>query len=706
MNTLAGRTALCAVLLAAVATTQDAERAVPGRWIVTLQSRGFDLEAYRQAIASDVSVTAMDDVLADLDARMHADQAPIVEAVETLGGRVVAQWWIVNGMAIELPAAQVDQLRKIPRIASVSADEVRSPGIKTSTNAANHATDLVQAAGIRGDGVTIAFIDSGVDENMAGAGHPHTTFYVDGDLANHAGGGLAGSRLLTNVQLGRVSPDDLIDHGTAVAGIAAGARWNSTDGTDDGHAPRATIASYCVADDALGNTTSSILTSAWQRVAIDRVRLAIRVANCSYEGSFATTRTDQVAIDVLAYIADMTITGMAGNGGASGTAGYGATNMLAVGACFHDSRIVAAFSQRGPTPTNPPRTYPDLIANGVALLVPSADVLTSRFVQGTSFSCAQVAGGAALYREVRPAANAMEVRAAILASTEDVLDRQIGVDRHRNAIGHGYLRVDRLVDAAQHAAITTTAVATAVGQPLRFPLAVRAGGDYSIAIAWFRDASAGALTPPWSDLDLALYDGSTLLTRQATAGNLDEVLRWHANAAAQLTVEVVPIRLQAGAPQPFALVAMSVADLAGSLTSFGSTCNTSGYRPPGLTTYGSPLPQVGHEYWIDCWPTGPSFQAPLVLMLGASSTSYGAAPLPLDLTPFGAPSCFLRVSPDVILPVPSSQWSYARMLFQVPAQRSLIGRHLFHQAAMLDPRVNGLGALFSNGIDARIGGVR
>lgn len=702
MTSFGIRAALCAAVVVAATATQDLARAVPGRWIITLTDRSFDLAAYKQAIASQSPASAVDGVVATLTAQMHADQASVVEAAENLGGRVVAQWWIVNGLAVELAPERVAALRKHPRVASIVPDEIRYPGIKTSTNAANHATDLVQAMGIRGDGVTIAIIDSGVDENMAGTGRPHATFYIDGDINNRNGGGIVGSRLLANVQIGRMAPDDLINHGTAVAGVAAGARWNTTAVSDDGHAPRAKIVSYCVADDASGGTYWTTLTTAWQRVLIDRVRYNIGVANCSYEGIFSLGFSDQIAIDVVASFGNVVITGMAGNGGIGSGYGYGATNMLAVGACEHDTRRLAPFSLRGPTLGTNARFYPDLIANGVNVVMPSADAeALSRTAQGTSYSCAQVAGAAALYRTVRPTANALEVRAAILASTEDVLDRQAAPDRNRNAIGHGYLRVDRLIFAAQSPLITTTAVA-AVGQTLLFPFQARANEDYSIAIAWFRDPSVTT----WSNLDLDLYDGATLLASQSTVNNLDEVIRWQAAANRQLTVHVRPTALDRGQPQAFALVVTANPRVAGSLTAFGASC---GSRTPRLSVAGAPEPEVGATYWIDCSPTG-SISPPLipmVLLTGASNSSYQGTPLPIDLTPFGAPGCALRVTPDSLLTVPPNlAGGSTRVAFPVPNERVLIGRHLYHQALLVYPGINGLGAEFSNGVDALIGGRR
>jgi subtilisin family serine protease len=718
MFQLGMRTALCALTIVSSPVTQHAanldpaarngaapaQHPVPARWIVMLEDRSFDLAAYGRVVAERAPVAAVDNVVANLDAQMRQDQADVVAKVADLGGSVTAQWWLVNGLAVALPAAKVDALRQHPRVAYVIADEVRSPGIKTSTNVGNHATDLVHAQGLRGDGVTIAIIDSGVDENMAGSGRPHATFYIDGDINNRAGGGLGGSRLLANVRLGAMSPDDLINHGTPVAGVAGGARWNTGPTADDGHAPRAKIVSYCVANDAAGGTLASILTTAWQQVAIDKVRYGIVVANCSYEGTFDMNLPDQVAIDLVAYLADITITGMAGNGGTGPGFGYGATNMLAVGACEHDNRRVAPFSLRGPAVTLPERFYPDLLANGVNMVMPSADAESgSRLGQGTSYSCAQVAGAAALYRAARPGANALEVRAAMLATTEDVLERQAAADRHRNAIGHGYLRVDKLLHAAATAAITTTAVTT--GQTLQYPLLARANEDYAVAIAWFRDARLDPNSTRASNLDLEIRDGATLIARANSSNNLDELVRFRIAATRQLTIHVITTSLYRGLPQAFALVATNDPRVAGRLTAFGTSCF--GTAAPSLTMLNAPVPEVGASYWIDCTPTGGLALIPMVMFLGASNTSHGQFALPFDLTSFGAPNCALRVSVDVILNVPpNTLGNTTRMTFPVPNQRALIGRSLFHQGALVSPSQNALGASFSNGVEALVGGVR
>jgi subtilisin family serine protease len=62
---------------------------------------------------------------------------------------------------------------------------------------------------------------------------------------------------------------------------------------------------------------------------------------------------------------------------------------------------------------------------------------------GTSLAAAQVAGAAALFRAVKPAASSLQVKAALLASAEEVAAMNPGLDR--NAFGMGYLRDDFLL---------------------------------------------------------------------------------------------------------------------------------------------------------------------------------------------------------------------------------------------------------------------
>lgn len=679
-----------------------ADRQVPGalpgtlRYLVTLRTQSYDLRELQRAIAQKASAAEVDAIVARFDAAAKGDQKDVVAKVTELGGQVHTQWWLVNALAVDLRPEQVAALRAHPHVLHLVPDEIRRPGIKTATNANNHGTDLVQRFGYRGSGTTIAILDSGLDMNMAGTGRPHATFYVNGDVNNRTGGGVAGSRVLAAFAMGSMGAEDTINHGTPVAGVAGGARWNSTAVADDGHAPDAKLVSYGLAIDAAGGTTGGVLTSTWQRLVTDKVSLGITVANCSYEGTFDERWPDQIAIQNTALVADILIAGMAGNGGTNPVAyGYAATNMLAVGACQNDTRELAAFSQRAPQVWFL-RTYPDLIANGVGITAPSADAeAQSRWGQGTSYSSPQVAGAAALYRGARPSATALECRAAILATTEDVTARQQPPDRTRNAIGHGYLRVDWLMRAALNPLISTTGTLNPSTLQASYSLPVTAGLSYGIAASWFRTNFTSV-----GEIDLQLRRGATVIASAAATDNVEEVIRYTATANESLSVVVLARNGLSGA-QTFALVATEARmSIPGRFTTFGSGCGLP------IMTPNSPAPQIGRPYDILCSPTGGFPLYPLFMMLGVDRTQHAGLPLPADLTQLGAPGCALHISPMVFLQVPyNTMGGSTPMSLPLPNELSMLGQRIYHQLARVAPD-NALGLSTSAGLEALIGGNR
>lgn len=697
----------CASFVPVVLPQDPAPQPVPreasSRYVVRLTERGFDLASYAAAVRARRPADAQK-TIAELEAAMRSDQAPVVEFVtRELGGRVLAQWWIVNGLAVELEASQVAHLRAHPRIAEVVPDQIRHAGrfIKTSTNAANHAADVVQAQGVRGRGAVLAIVDSGVDAKMGTTNRPHATFFVDGNVANTTGGGLSGSRLFANKQIGLMSPDDIIAHGTAVAGVAAGARWNQGPTADDGHAPLASIVSYAIADDLSGGTYATTLTTAWQAVAADRLVYGTNVAVCSYEGYYDWTFSDQEAIDVLAATGDMVVCGMAGNGGANSSFVYGSTNMLAVGAVQADTRVVAAFSALGPVILDPTRFYPDLVANGVGMRLPKADdEVNDKIGSGTSYSAPQVAGAALLYRSLRPLSNATEVHAAILATTEDVAGKNLQPPYDsRNAYGVGYLRDDLLVGLASGRGLVVSSNVTPTQRTRTFKFAVNAGQRYAVALTWFRQNTSAA---SWSNLDLAVKWGTQVLATGATPRNVHELVRFRAPLTGLVDIEVTSPSFESGLTnQPFSIAATeSLAYwVKPQVRSFGTACPVAQPLTFGVL---SGEPRVGTSYQLGLANARPL--RPTLSLLGASSTTWLGNPLPLDLTPFGGPGCSVLASPDVTFPGVTNAFGIETYRFNVPSDPALVDVELYHQVFVGDPQANGLGAAVSSAIAARIGG--
>jgi hypothetical protein len=588
------RILLAALLFAGMAGAQEASP----RWLVTLGKRGFDLAPLREAIVSGRDAAAVGAIVAGLEAKAREDQQEVARLVEDLGGRVTRQWWIVSGCAVELPEAQLAKLRAHPRVVAVEPDELMppadaSPPIKDATNAKNHNVDALQANGIKGQGVAIAIIDSGQDEKAGSAPRPHATYFVNGDTLNLSGGGIAGSRLVANFKVGGMPADDITGHGTGVAGVAAGEKWESGPASDRGHAPLASIVGYSLADDMSANTLYSTVISAWQKVASDRAAYKIVAANNSYVGSPSPTHLSQQALDSAAWNADLLVTVAAANFGSSTFGSQSAANGLAVGAVWKDTHEVAEFSSRGPLHGDAQRYYPDLVGNGVNVVTPLRDderTGSAYTTSGTSFAAPQVAGAAVLFRSVRTSATALETKAAILATCDDVSGRNLHYPvATRNAYGLGYLRDDRLVALAQGSGLVLSDAATLPGQKKSYLFAVQAGRWYSAVVSWPRlDVTSAA----WSNLDLRAFDGQAPLAASTTPRNLYEKVVWQAAASGTHRIEVEAVALDAPSV-PFALAASEVPApyLPGSVTSYGQACAGTGYS----YTVPAASPSVAHS---------------------------------------------------------------------------------------------------------------
>jgi PKD repeat protein len=91
-----------------------------------------------------------------------------------------------------------------------------------------------------------------------------------------------------------------------------------------------------------------------------------------------------------------------------------------------------------------------------------------------------------------------------------------------------------------------------------------------------------------------------------------------------------------------------------------------------------------------------------IMMVGFSKTTSGFGPLPLDLTPLGAPGCSGRVSPDVTLFLAGAA-NAATWNLTVPNVPAFIGQLLYNQALVLDPGFNTLGAVVSDAAGLMIG---
>lgn len=202
-----------------------------------------------------------------------ADRSDRVEKlVVHLGGVVTKDLHIINAIAAELPAGQVDRLIQLVSVSWVSLDGL----VKSASITPNLATGEVQPQnyyldtlgvrqvwnmGFTGAGIGVAVIDSGVSP--------------DQDFTN------LNQSLSFNSNLPTVN--DGYGHGTHVAGIVSGNGHDSA-GVYKGIAPDATLISLKVSDEN-GMAYESDIVAAMQWVFDNKDSYNIRVVNLSMQSS-------------------------------------------------------------------------------------------------------------------------------------------------------------------------------------------------------------------------------------------------------------------------------------------------------------------------------------------------------------------------------------------------------------------------------------
>ena len=234
-------------------------------------------------------------------------------------------------------------------------------------------------AGLTGQGVTVAIIDTGIDL---------TSPYLEGvalagwlDLINH-----------------RDEPYDDNGHGTAMASILVGT------GTLAGGAPRASLIMIkAIAGDGTGDDTT----------VADAINIAAangaEIISLSLGGSPGLLRIGSAAAQATEAAANLGIlvVGSAGNDGGPNDDGRvaspgSATHAISVGAVDREN-VLAPFSSKGSAPLFPrdPNQKPEVVAPGVGITVAWTGGATST-VSGTSPAAVFVAVGLALLLEAHP----------------------------------------------------------------------------------------------------------------------------------------------------------------------------------------------------------------------------------------------------------------------------------------------------------------
>jgi serine protease AprX len=373
-----------------------------------------------------------------------------VAAVLSVGGTVLTQYHLINGVEATIPSVLEPVLDALPGISvtpdvSVSVQSAtESTGPHTPSDAFLPETGATQlaASGDTGQGVTVAVLDTGID-----------------NLPDFAG------RLVGGVDLtSDGNPfQDSYGHGTFVAGLIAG-NGASSNGQYSGEAPGAKLVSIKVAGaDGTTDLGTLILGLQW---AVDHQKIyGIKVLNISLgyqSGQSTITNPLDQAVEAV-WNSGITVVASAGNAGPfNGTIlspgddpmviTVGALDDMATAQVSDDE--MTDFSSVGPTSPDG-WVKPDLVTSGrsvVSLAAPGSTVYTNNpsarigaanFVgSGTSFSAAITSGAAALVLADNPGLTPNQVKARLLGNTNPGPVGNPFVD------GHGALNADAAATSA------------------------------------------------------------------------------------------------------------------------------------------------------------------------------------------------------------------------------------------------------------------
>ena len=426
-----------------------------------------------------------------LRAQAAAGRGSLLAWAQANRARRLRDLWLINGMAMTVPASRVQALAQLPGVASVRPDTILQAPVTIAGDPsppewnlhAVRAPDL-WAQGHTGSGIVVANMDTGVDPL-----HP--------DLAVKWRGG-ANSWYDPHGQ--HAEPYDADGHGTQTMGLMVG---GSSGGTIIGVAPDARWIAVKLYDDA-GQASYSDIHLAFQWLLDpdgDPATLdAPDVVNASWglvgtAGQCITEFNDDIAV---LRTAGMALAFAAGNDGpAPLTSLSPANNVAGFATGAVDTQLaIAGFSARGPSACDG-SIYPDVTAPGVN--VNTADLSFGglplyRLVSGTSFAAPHAAGVLALLAGAFPAAGVAELETALTAGAQD-----LGVAGADNSYGHGLADAlaahQRLLDAAPANAppeITSTPPPVATeGSPYHYP--VGASDPDGDALAYSLDAAPAGM---------------------------------------------------------------------------------------------------------------------------------------------------------------------------------------------------------------------
>jgi subtilisin family serine protease len=378
-------------------------------------------------------------LIATLDGPAHGPA--VAGAAESAGASRTRTFKHLPNVALSGTAATIEALAANPNVLAVHEDAVGKPSLNSTLPVIG--ADLTRTLGLTGQGATVAILDTGIDAANAffddnNGGNPGTTRIVsmacfstddagnervplcpngtDTDLADAEIVGVA------NCLNGGVQ---MCNHGTHVAGIAAGDGFGLAGAPTSGVAPDADIiaiqvfhrrngAMDCGDDPApcLRFFNSDLIAGLDHLIDLvtNNPGWNVRAANLSLGGATQSTACDgsavAPAVTTLAGLGVATVISAGNDGELDEVSAPGCISAAVTVGATNDDDTVAGFSNRGP--------LLDIFAPGVSVL--SSVVGGYSNFQGTSMAAPHVTGAFAVLNQAFPARTTAQLTADMIAT--------------------------------------------------------------------------------------------------------------------------------------------------------------------------------------------------------------------------------------------------------------------------------------------------
>jgi serine protease AprX len=338
--------------------------------------------------------------------------ATLEHRMDRLDVTVEERFTSARTLLVDAPTGARTTLEAHPVVAGVHEDEPLEPMLASSKEAAG-VTDRLHEAGVTGEGVNVAIVDSGVAGQHPGLDDEVRAQYTVDDDGVHEGA------------------DEASKHGTHVAGILTGSGEGapSERGDVSGVAPASQLVSFDISEDF---TTSNALRAfewIYQNHEDEDIRVVTNAwgrleSPATYDPDDPIVRASSALVDE-----DVVTVFSAGNGGGQDsrmTVESTNPDVITVGATTDDGEV-ESYSSRGPVYDQDGEpvewTKPDLVAPGshVVSTNPAGEPGPAYIeMNGTSMAAPHVAGAAALTLQQRPDLSAQEVKGLLVRGAEDV----------------------------------------------------------------------------------------------------------------------------------------------------------------------------------------------------------------------------------------------------------------------------------------------